>query len=108
MLPATIDAIKNIISIDPTISEESRTGLMAAIKDYRNGKTPENKPSPAVCVSYDDAAKRLSCSKAMVRYLRRKGKLTGVSFTGTNFHGVTEESLNAFITNNAKIHQKVA
>ena len=108
MLSATIDAIKNIISIDPTIPEESRAGLITAIRDYRSGRTAQSassKPTVAACISYDEAAKLLSCSKAMVRYLRRKGKLTGVSFTGKNYHGVTAESLNAFIADNANIHK---
>ena len=100
MLTNTADAIKSIIAIDPTMNDTTRRGFMSLVRDFRDGKNQDNSPVPAVCVVYEEAAKRLGCSKDMVRYLRRKGKLVGVTYGGTNCHGVTEASLNAFINRN--------
>lgn len=98
MLTNTTDAIKSIVAIDPTMDDAARRDFMALVRGFRDGKQPaENKPQPAVCVVYEEAARRLGCSKDMVRYLRRKGRLDGVTYSGVNCHGVTEASLNAFI-----------
>lgn len=102
MLEKTIDVIGSVVEIDQTMTEETRRGFMEMVRSFKDGKTKDDSPAPAVCVVYAEAAKRLGCSKDMVRYLRRKGKLVGVTYGGTNHHGVTEESLNAFINRNRR------
>ena len=97
MLSNTVDAIKSVLAIDPTLTDDTRREVVEMVRGVGSGAKREAAPAPAVCVVYEEAARRLGCSKDMVRYLRRRGKLVGVSYTGRNCHGVTEESLNALI-----------
>lgn len=101
MLSTTVNVIKSAVAADPTMTQDSRQEFVRIARNFRNGRFDKNfQNTPcAKCISYEEAAERLGgISTATVRRLRKLGKLTGVSLSGTrNTYGVTEESLDSFI-----------
>lgn len=89
MLEVTKNLIRGVLDTDSTMDGKAKGCFMQMVSDFSG--------SPDRCVTNKEAARRLGCSVDMVRYMRRKGLLDGVRFSGERYRGVTEESLSAHI-----------
>jgi hypothetical protein len=95
MLDTTIEAIKAIIKTDPTVTPDSRTGLLAVL---RHGGDAQPAPAPHGIVKIGEAAALLKCSKRTVASLMVTGALKAVVLPGRKrAHAVTRQSVEVLI-----------
>ena len=81
MLNTTIDAIRAVLRMDPTVSTPERVKILYRL---RRGELPKRPETPAVArlLRREAVAERLCCSLRMVDHLAVQGILRRVTFPG--------------------------
>ena len=81
MLPTTRDALKSVLTTDPTVSAHDRNRMLRALRDVQNVELSTASNEPRI-VRRRDVARMLSCSLRTVDNLAAEGRLPRVSIPG--------------------------